>query len=166
MMVCLSVGLFLYICWILSVWKLALDSVLGNLLKLFHTFWGVFCMIYEIIENVYFGFFVSVELSFTYSLIFFTFKSSLFCLCLFLVSWMQCLTLLRILWFFFSLFWQVFPWVALFPLSSFIFCFSLCLLSKSFFFQVFDGSWVSAHLIVKLSKSNWKPCVCFLWTPP
>ena len=36
-----------------------------------------------------------------------------------------------------------FCWVALFSLSSFVFCFSLCLLSKSFFFQMFGDSWVS-----------------------
>lgn len=37
-------------------------------------------------------------------------------------------------------------------------CFSLCLLSK-----MFGDSWVSVYLIVGLSKSSWKPCVCFLW---
>ena len=56
-----------------------------------------------------------------------------------------------------------FSWVALFPSSSFVFCFSLCLLSKGFFFQMFGDSWVSVYLITGLSKSSWKPCVCFLW---
>ena len=28
---------------------------------------------------------------------------------------------------------------------------------------MFGDSWVSVYLIVGLSKSSWKPCVCFLW---
>lgn len=67
-----------------------------------------------------------------------------FCLCLFLVWWIQYLSLLRILFF---LFLKCFSdlWVVLFPLSSFIFCFGFCILCKSFFFQMFGDSWVSAH---------------------
>lgn len=101
-----------------------------------------------------------MKLLFTCSLIFSTCENSLlFCLCFLLISWMQCLTLLRMSCFFSPLFFDVFFFLSC--LVSFKFlcvCFSLCLLSK-----MFGDSWVSVYLIVGLSKSSWKPCVCFLW---
>lgn len=64
-----------------------------------------------------------------------------------------------VMFFFPTLFWCFFFFLSC--LVSFKFlcvCFSLCLLSKKF-----GDSWVSVYLIVGLSKSSWKPCVCFLW---
>lgn len=104
---------------------------------------------------------MTMKLLFTCSLIFSTCENSLlFCLCFLLISWMQRLTLLRMSCFFSPLFFDVF-FFFLSCLVSFKFlcvCFSLYLLSK-----MFGDSWVSVYLIVGLSKSSWKPCVCFLW---
>ena len=167
-MLWLSVGLFPYIYWLHSVWKLLLLIQFWEIYLNYFIHFGVYfvwCM--KLFENVFFSFFMTMKLLFTYSLIFFTCKNSLlFCLCFLLISWMQCLTLLRMSCFSSPLFFDVFfffSWVALFPSSSFVFCFSLCLLSKGFFFQMFGDSWVSVYLITGLSKSSWKPCVCFLW---
>lgn len=143
----LSVGLFPYICWLHSVWKLLLLIQFWEIYLNYFIHFGVYfvwCM--KLFENVFFGFFMTMKLLFTSSLIFFACENCLlFCLCFLLISWMQCLTLLRMSCFSSLLFFDFFffSWVALFPSSSFVFCFSLCLLSKSFFFQMFGDSWVS-----------------------
>lgn len=93
----LSVGLFPYICWLHSVWKLLLLIQFWEIYLNYFIHFGVYfvwCM--KLFENVFFGFFMTMKLLFTSSLIFFACENCLlFCLCFLLISWMQCLTLLR-----------------------------------------------------------------------
>ena len=123
-MIWLSVGLFPYVCWLHCVWKVLLLIQFWEIYLNYFVQRGVYfvwCM--KLFENVFFGFFMTMKLLFTCSLIFSTCENSLlFCLCFLLISWMQCLTLLRMSCFFSPLFFDVFffSWVALFPSSSFV----------------------------------------------